>query len=193
MFTPTIPQTQLVAEQIRKTWPGVVTKCNGRLEAAYLIASTPGMVEYQDIGLPYLVKSSRDIAKVYEVIKGSCTCLDHKKHSAEGVVCKHRFAAYIYETVYRTVPAEKPVRPTPQVGSVGKIRVMDPFYGSWVATVKIINIHESYVSKGATVYDVKSVMPRPQPFWNHFVMTDCLEDISSESFHLLSQKESINA
>lgn len=139
MFTPSVSQVQKIAEAIRINYPDVVAKSNGRLEAGYLLASTPGAVVYQDIGLPYLVQSARDPSKFYETSKGLCTCPDHKKRAEEGIVCKHRFAIYVWNTAWHIYyHAEKPVKVVPQVGDLGEVDVFSG-YGFHTTRVKLVS------------------------------------------------------
>jgi hypothetical protein len=94
MTTPTLIQSLMIADEIRNEYPELARRVNGRLEAAVNMAAA-GMVE--DQVFYQTVRSESNPAGSYRVnlAEHSCTCPDHGRNGAAGIVCKHRLAAYI--------------------------------------------------------------------------------------------------
>jgi hypothetical protein len=107
---PTLIQSLMIADEIRNQYPDLAKKVNGRLEAAVNIAASGGIAWVEMTDAIYTVPSESNPAGSYRVdlAAHACTCPDHGKHGAAGIVCKHRLAAHIVRKFGERCPVVKP-------------------------------------------------------------------------------------
>ena len=102
-------------DELFQSYPVLFKRCGNRIESAMQIAETPGAIEVVGEWLEdkFIVKSQSNPAGSYQVDFNthSCTCPDHGKHNAAGIVCKHRLACWFYKSAYMPDPTIKTLAP----------------------------------------------------------------------------------
>jgi len=137
----------------------LAARVNGRLEKAVVLASTPAAVVSTHCDFDWLVHSESNPLGSYLVdgVSHTCTCPDHGAHGQAGIVCKHRLAAYIYQTAFKRwfVP---PTPRQPQPGDIGEVSYMS-LVGRLPIECRLLGIYQ--FGLGPVCYHVEALQGHP--------------------------------